>query len=158
MLDAQTRKIASSLTLLVISRLSMALSMPALGLIVWLGGQWLDQKFQAQDAKITAQGEAASNQNILTTSRIETVERSTSARIETIEKTAVSAVDQSAKVNDRLIAVETKQTQDTASSERFQAATLQRLDRMQDSIVSMSNAVAALTAILQSQRDKDRGP
>ena len=154
-LEAQANKIADNVMLLVISRLSMALSLPMLGLVAALGGQWLNQKFEAQDTKITAQAQAANNQNTLTTSRIETLERSSSARIETVEKTASLAVDATSKVNDRLIAVETKQTQDTVSSERFQAATLQRLDRMQDSIIAMSNAMAALTATL---KDRDRAP
>lgn len=156
MFDAQTKSIADNVLLLAISRVSMALSLPMIGMVAWFGMQWLDQKFEAQDQKITRQSEVTSNQNSITTSRIETLERSSAARIETVEKTASVAVDSTSKVNERLIAVETKQAQDTASSERFQAATLQRLDRMQDSIVSMSNAIAALTAILQSQRDKDR--
>ena len=156
MLDSQTKKIADSVLLLAIARISMVLSLPALTFIAWMGGQWLDQKFQIQDAKITSQAETASNQSTLLTSRIETVERNASARIETVEKTAGIAVDEAGKVNSRLTVVETKQTQGDASSERFQTATLQRLDRMQDSIVSMSNAIAALTAILQSEHDKNR--
>lgn len=152
--DTQTKTIADSVILLAIARISMALSLPALGLVVWLSGQWLDQKFAAQDAKIVAQEKATDNQVKITTSRIETVERSAAARIETAEKTAAVAVSQSASVNERLIAVETKQTEDRASSERFQNATLQRLDRMQDSIVSMSNAISALTATLQANQPR----
>lgn len=154
MFDSQARNIAENVTLLAVARLSMALSMPMLGLIAWLGSSWLEQKFEAQDTKITAQSTAASNQTTITTARIETVERSAAARVETVEKTAGIAVEQAAKVNDRLIAVETKQTQDSAASERFQSATLQRLDRMQDSIVVMSNGISALTATLQSERDR----
>ncbi|MER8555510.1 hypothetical protein NKH69_00035 [Mesorhizobium sp. M0976] len=63
------------------------------------------------------------------------------------------------QVNERLIAVETKQTQDAASSEKFQSATLTRLDRVQDSIVGLSNAVAALTATLQAvAEERNRSP
>lgn len=149
--DQQTKSIADNVLLLAIARLSMALSLPALGLMSWLGGAWLDGKFEAQDDKIAVQREAAENQSKITTSRIETGERAAAARIETAESTARIAVTQAAQVNERLIAVETKQTEDRASSERFQNAVLQRLDRMQDSIVNMSNAVAALTA-LQAER------
>lgn len=156
MFDRQTKTIASNLTLLVISRLSMALSLPVLGLIAWLAGEWLDNKFETQDSKIAAQTVAATNQNTLTTTRIETVERTAAAKAETAEKAIQAAVVQAAQINDRLIAVETKQAQDSAASERFQNATLQRLDRMQDSLVSMSNAIAALTATLQAQEENDR--
>ncbi len=154
MFEAQTKNIADNMLLLVVSRLSMALSLPTLALIAWLGGQWLDQKFAMQDNKITAQGNSSENQGRITTARIETVERAAASRTESVERTATLAVEAAAKVNERLIAVETKQTQDSAASERFQAATLQRLDRMQDSIIAMSNAVAALTATLQADRDR----
>jgi hypothetical protein len=152
MFDTQTKSIANSVILIAIARISMALSLPMLGLVVWLSGQWLEHKFEAQDAKIEAQEKATRNQTDITTSRIETVERSAAARIETAEKTAGVAVTQSARVNERLIAVETKQAEDRAASERFQNATLQRLDRLQDSVVSMSNAIAALTATLQASQ------
>lgn len=158
MFDAQTKSIANSVILLAVARISMALSLPALGFVAWLASAWLDQKFEAQDAKITAQEKASQNQSSITTTRIETVERSAAARIETAEKTASIAVTQSASVNERLIAVETKQTQDAALAERFQNATLQRLDRMQDSIVNMSNAIAALTATLQAAAEDRRRP
>lgn len=151
MFDQQTKSIADSVILLAIARLSMALSLPAIGFVSWLGVQWLDQKFEAQDSKIVAQSLASTNQNTLTTTRIETLERSTAAKIETAEKVGQTAILQTGQINDRLIAVETKQAQDSASAERFQNATLQRLDRMQDSIVSMSNGLAALTAVLQQQ-------
>lgn len=154
MFDKQTKTIAENVTLLAIARISMALSLPTLGLIAWLGGQWLDQKFAMQDAKITAQGVAATSQNTLTTTRIETVERTAAAKAETAERTIQSAIGQAAQINDRLTVVETKQAQDSVSSERFQNATLQRLDRMQDSIVAMSNAIAALTATLQAQQEE----
>jgi hypothetical protein len=153
MFDAQAKNIAENVTLLVVARLSMALSLPALGFIVWLGGQWLDQKFEMQDGKITAATATATNYNTITTSRIDSLERTSAARVDTVERTAGVAVDEASKVNNRLVAVETKQTQDSAASERFQTATLQRLDRMQDSIIAMSNAVAALTATLQADRD-----
>lgn len=156
MFDKQTKTIAENVTLLAIARISMALSLPAFGLIAWLGGQWLEQKFAMQDAKITAQSVASTTQNNLTTTRIETVERTAAAKLETAEKATQTALGQAAQINDRLIAVETKQAQDSAASERFQNATLQRLDRMQDSIVAMSNAISALTATLQAQQENDR--
>lgn len=156
MFDKQTRTIASNLTLLVVSRVSMALSLPVLGLIAWLAGEWLDNKFEVQDSKIAAQTTASINQDRITTARIETVERTAASKLESAEKATQTALQQASQINDRLIAVETKQTQDSAASERFQNATLQRLDRMQDSIVAMSNAISALTATLQAERENDR--
>ncbi|MER8615211.1 hypothetical protein [Mesorhizobium sp. M1216] len=69
---------------------------------------------------------------------------------------ASQASELASKTSDRLIAVETKQTQESASSDRFQAATLSRLDRVRDSIVGLSYAVAALTATIQSIVENDR--
>jgi hypothetical protein len=154
MFDQQTKHIAENVTLLVVARVSMALSLPTIAAIFWLSMQWLDNKFDAQDAKIVAVDKATQNQSAITTTRIETVERTAAAKIETTEKQAGIAVTQAASVNERLIAVETKQTEDRASNERFQNATLQRLDRLQDSVVSMSNAVSALAATLQANSNK----
>ncbi len=56
----------------------------------------------------------------------------------------------------RLTAVETKQSEAATSNEKFQTATLNRLDRVQDSIVGLSNTVAALTATLQTIVDDKR--
>lgn len=125
-----TTKIAENVLLLAVARVSMALSLPLIGFVAWLGGQYLESKFDVINDRVT-----------------------------TVEQRASLASDQVAKVNDRLIAVETKQTQDGAASEKFQNATLTRLDRVQDSIVGLSNAVAALTATLQAvAEDRNRPP
>jgi hypothetical protein len=118
-------KIAENVLLLAFARISMALALPTIGLIAFLGSQWLEGKFTAQADIVNQQ-------------------------IATVTQTATRANDVAGKVNDRLIAVETKQVQDAASSDKFQAATLARLDRVQDSIVGLSNAVSALTATLQA--------
>ncbi|MHA6686336.1 hypothetical protein [Mesorhizobium sp. A556] len=119
------QKIAENVLLLAFARVSMALALPTIGLIALLGSQWLEGKFDAQ-AKVVNQ------------------------QITTVTATATRANDVASKVNDRLIAVETKQVQDGASNDKFQTATLARLDRVQDSIVGLSNAVSALTATLQA--------
>ncbi|HKS72680.1 MAG TPA: hypothetical protein VJQ82_05740 [Terriglobales bacterium] len=124
-----TQKIAENVLLQAIARVSMALSLPVIGLIAWLGGQYLEGKFDIINDRVTA-----------------------------VEKTAAAASDQAIKVNDRLISVETKQAQDAVSSEKFQDATLTRLDRVQDSIVGLSNAVAALTATVQAIADEKHRP
>ena len=140
-----SEKIAENVLLLAIARVSMAMAMPMLGLITFLGSQWLEGKFDAQDRAIAVQSATSENQAKLTTARVETVERS-----------AQSAIDQAGAVNAKLSIVETKQNENTVSNDKFQAATLSRLDRVQDSIVGLSNAVSALTAVMQTQLENNR--
>lgn len=119
--NTASEKIADNVLLLAIARVSMALALPTIGLLTFFGSQWLD-------GRIDSVTKTADQANVV----------------------ALKANDVAGKVNDRLIAVETKQVQDMASNERFQNGTLNRLDRVQDSIVGLSNAVSALTATLQS--------
>ncbi|WP_192384758.1 hypothetical protein [Mesorhizobium silamurunense] len=120
-MNGSAQKIADSVLLLAVARVSMALSLPLLGLISYLGTAYLDSKFEATNQRVTA------------------VEQKT---------------EQVSKINDRLIAVETNQTASTSSREKFENATLARLDRVQDSIVGLSNAVAALTATVQAMAEQ----
>lgn len=143
--NTASEKIADNVLLLAVARVSMALAMPTIGLIAFLGSQWLEGKFEAQDKAIATQSTASENQAKITTARVETVERS-----------AQSAIDQAGAVNGRLAIVETKQNENAASNEKFQAATLTRLDRVQDSIVGLSNAVSALTAVMQTTIENNR--
>ncbi|TPN79952.1 hypothetical protein [Mesorhizobium sp. B1-1-2] len=115
-----SQKIAENVLLLAFARVSMALALPTIGLLFWLYSQWQDTRLDTMQGQIVEAQQSASE-----------------------------ASSKATKVSDRLIAVETKQVQDAASSEKFQSATLTRLDRVQDSIVGLSNAVAALTATLQ---------
>lgn len=115
------QKIAENVLLLAVARVSMALSLPMIGLLFWLYSEWRDDKLEA----IRTQAVAA-------------------------QQTATDTSETVTRVSDRLIALETKQVQDTATNDRFQAATLARLDRVQDSIVGLSNAVAALTRPLST--------
>ncbi|CAN7377109.1 hypothetical protein LJR231_002275 [Phyllobacterium sp. LjRoot231] len=116
----------------------MALAIPLISSIVYLGSGWLNNKFDTQE-------KTAEQAVLMQTSRID--------RIET---TATTAIEQSAKVNERLMVVETKQVTADATAANFQKDTLIRLDRLQDSMVSMSNAIAALTATMQAREDYDR--
>lgn len=131
-MSGNVEKIADNVLLLAAARLSMVLAMPTLGLIAFFGTQWLD-------GRIDAVTKTADQANVVAGRANEVADR----------------------VNDRLIAVETKQVQDMAANERFQNGTLTRLDRVQDSIVGLSNAVAALTATLQAvaeERNQNRTP
>lgn len=123
-----SERIAGNILLLAVARVSMALALPLLGTLFWLYSSW-------QDAQLVA----------------------LQTQINQTQNAAQQASQLALKLSDRLIAVETKQVQDAASSEKFQSATLTRLDRVQDSIVGLSNTVAALTATLQSiVNDKER--
>jgi hypothetical protein len=138
MTGERTQKIADNVMLRAVARVSMALAMPTIMLIVFLGSNWLDGKFDKQ---------ATASQNAIDVQI---------TRIDRIEKTATTAIDQSTKVNDRLTVVETKQVTADATAAKFQNDTLTRLDRLQDSMVSMSNAIAALTATMQAREDYER--
>jgi len=122
-----SQKIAENVLLLAVARVSMALALPTIGLIFWLYSGWQDKQMDAMQTQIVQ----------------------TQSTAQDTSKLAVS-------LSERLVAVETKQVRDTASSEKFQSATLTRLDRVQDSIVGLSNAVAALTATLQAVVDDKR--
>lgn len=129
-MSGNAQKIAENVLLLVIARVSMALSLPLIGFIAWLGGQYLESKFEVVNDRVTQ-----------------------------VEQKAGDATLQATRTSDRLIAVETKQAQDAVASEKFQNATLTRLDRVQDSIVGLSNTVAALTATLQAvAEERKRSP
>ena len=128
-MSGNAQKIAENVLLLAVARVSMALSLPLIGFMAWLGGQYLESKFEVVNDRVTV-----------------------------VEKKAGDASMQAIRTNDRLIAVETKQAQDAVASEKFQNATLTRLDRVQDSIVGLSNTVAALTATLQAMTDNRAQP
>lgn len=119
-----SERIAGNVLLLAVARLSMALALPTLGLLFYLYSSWQD----AQLDKVQSQ-------------------------INQTQHAVEQASELALKLSDRLIAVETKQVQDAASSEKFQSATLTQLDRVQGSLIGLSNAVAALTATLQSVVD-----
>jgi hypothetical protein len=52
------------------------------------------------------------------------------AQVATVQQSAEDAFAKASKLSDRLISVETKQVQDSAASDKFQTATLSRLDRV----------------------------
>lgn len=133
---------ANNALLLVVARVSMALALPVLGAISTIGAMYLDQKFEAQEVKIIQTRQAFDNETKVQL-----------ARTQRIENIATSAVDSATKVSDRLISVETKQNQESIASAQFQNATLNRLDKMQESIIILSNSIASLTATLQAQEN-----
>lgn len=137
---ARAESAANNAILMTVARLSMALALPIIVGITTIGGMYLDQKFENQEVKIQQQRIHAENE-----AKIHV------ARIERIEQMSTLAIENAAKVAERLISVETKQTQESVNSAQFQQATLARLDRMQESIISLSNSIASLTATLRAQ-------
>lgn len=134
--------VANNAILIMVARLSMALAIPVLGTVTTIGAMYLDQKFEAQEAKIQQQRTASEQESRIQISRIERIERMSTV-----------AIENAAKVGERLISVETKQNQESVASSQFQQATLVRLDKMQESIITLSNSIASLTATLQAQQN-----
>jgi len=120
-------KIANNTIILAIARLSMVLSLPAIGLIFWLYTGWQEDKLNDIRTQVTI-----------------------------AQNSATAASDKATGVSDRLIAVETKQVQDAAAGARFQSEMLARMDRMQDALVGLSNSVSALTATVQALAENQR--
>ena len=126
-MSGNAQKIAENTILTAVARVSMTLALPTICLIFWLGWIYIDAQFEDTNGKLVD-----------------------------AQRMATTASEKAGKVNERLIAVETKQVKDAASSEKFQTATLTRLDRVQDSLVGLSNAVAALTATIQAIESEKR--
>lgn len=120
---AASENIVNSTLLLAVSRLSMALALPTLGVIAWLGVAWLDQRFDAQTRTIAE-----------TAQSVQSLQQSVPAISERVGKL------------------------ETSNEERadYRRQTLERLDRMEASLVTLSNAVAALTATMDAQRRSSR--
>lgn len=68
------------------------------------------------------------------------------AVVSSAESSASEAATATIVLSTKLTAVETKQIEAATSNNEFRWATLNRLDRMPDSQVGLSNAVAALDA------------
>lgn len=138
MFEDRTKKLADNILIRAIARASMVLSMPTLGLIVFLGQSWINERFNRieKDSEVQLQFQAG--------------------RLERVERTATLAIENSGKVNDRLTVVETKQVASDATASKFQNDTLNKLDQVQMGMTSMSNAISALTATMQAQQDYNR--
>ena len=122
-----SERVVNSMWVTAIARLSMASALPVLSLILWLYTGWQADKLDAVQTQVKQ-----------------------------AQTSAQQASDQTIKLSERLTTVETKQAEATISSEKFQSSTLSRLDRIQDSIVGLSNTVAALTATLQAVAEDRR--
>lgn len=121
-----TRKVADNVILVIAARLSMVLALPTIGFMAWLYHGWQEERFA--------------------TLRTEVVEA---------QRSAEAAEKKVSDVSARLVAVETRQTQEAQAGDRFQRETLARLDRMQDALIQLSNSVSALTATVQTLAEHD---
>lgn len=135
-MTVEPKRIAENTALLLISRISMALCIPLFSLLGYFYWQSLDAKFEVinnQVAVIKSKADDASD-------------------------AAVKASELAGKANDRLTAVETRQTSDANSSDKFQIETLKRLDDVQSSISTLASAVAGLTATINAmEKHQARG-
>lgn len=158
--ETAAEKVASNQVLLAVARVSMALAIPAISVITILGSMYIDQKFASADSKMNL-NQSAITEKVTTlektlTTKVESVERSAELRNQAYEASAMRTADLISKLSDKLIAVETRQSEDAAQSERFSAAVLLRLDRLQDSQVIASNSIATLTATVQALIEQNR--
>ncbi len=143
--NTASERITENVLLTAIARMSMALSLPALGFVAYLFNANLEQKFEAQDKAIAAQATASENQSRIVT-----------ARVESVERIAQAATEQAGMVNNQLSVLKSEQASASVSNEKFQQNTLTRLDRLSDSLTGLSNAVSALTAVTQSMLENNR--
>lgn len=75
-------------------------------------------------------------------------------RVDKLEAAATEAAETVDGIEKRLIILETNNARGRAERELFQQQTFARLDKLNDSLISLSNTVAALTATVQTMRDR----
>lgn len=121
------RKIVDSTIMTAIARLSMVFAVPLICALAYLYQGWQNDKLDTIRDQVAGAADAAN-----------------------------FASTKASDVSDRLIAVETKQAKDAASSSQFQAEMFSRQDRMQDAIIGLSKSVSALTATVQALADNQR--
>lgn len=133
-----SEKIVNSVIITAIARVAMVLALPAIYAFFQLYSSQQAATLERMKTDLTSQIMAAQ------------------AVASSAQSSASDASTATVGLSTRLTAVETKQSEAATSNEKFQAATLSRLDRMSDSLVGLSNAVAALTASVQLVVDEKR--
>lgn len=131
-------KIVNSVIITAIARGAMVIALPVIYVIVQLYSSQQATALETMKKDLTNQIMAAQ------------------AVASSAQSSASDASTATVALSTRLTAVETNQAAAATSNEKFQTATLNRLDRVQDSIVGLSNTVAALTATLQAVVDDKR--
>lgn len=140
-MTSRSEKIVNSVIITMVARLSMVLALPAIYAAFQLYSSLQSSNFERLKEDLTSQIMAA--QSVASSAQSSASDASTATMALSI----------------RLTAVETKQSEAASTNEKFQTATLNRLDRVQDSIVGLSNTVAALTATLQAvAEERNRSP
>lgn len=130
-IEETARGLADNAVLQVLSRLSM-LAMPLLvGFVMWLGGSWVEQRFTIADSLVTTQIMPLNG------------------RVQALEENLRSAAEQSTKIQDRLAAIETRQTTTELNlkagndaRERFQVEISQSVKDLKDDTRTATNALA----------------
>ncbi|WP_144223483.1 hypothetical protein [Mesorhizobium amorphae] len=134
----RSEQIVNSVIITAIARLAMVAALPVIYLVFQLYSSQQASALDKMKTDLTSQIMAAQ------------------AVASSAQTSASDASTATSALSTRLTAVETKQSEAATSNERFQTATLSRLDRMSDSLVGLSNAVAALTASVQLVVDEKR--
>ena len=147
--ESAAEKVAKNHLLLAVARISMVLALPTITLIATMGSNQLESKFVEIQNKIDLNQSSVSQ-------KFSAVEKAAESQATITREENKTQSELVTKLSDKLIAVETKQTQDAAQLERFQTAVLIRLDRLQDSQVTSSNAISTLTATVQALIEQNR--
>jgi len=120
-------KLADSVGLRLIARLSMIGATPVLGMLGWLAMNWLDTRF---------------------------VEQASATAIVAAQVQEVSL--QIPALKDRVLTLETNSVRGRADREKFQDDTIRRLDAMQSAISSLVAGQAAMNATMEAERRQKR--
>lgn len=123
----RSEQIAENTVVKAIARMSMTVSLPIIGLIAWLAGEWLDGRFQAQAA----------------------VAQSLSVRVDRLEDTSGGQAQ-------RLATLERVIQDGRADRLAFQREMREDFNHVRTAVVQQSNTIAALTATLQTLMERER--
>lgn len=122
--------LAENAVLLIFARISMALVLPAISLITWLGWQYIQNQFDQQESKLGVQQQQ-------------------------IQEIQDGLRDQSSKSHDistRVTLVENNLSSEARSNSQFRETMILKMDRFDEAIRDMSSALAGLTATLNADR------
>lgn len=127
-------KIADSTTVLVLSRLSMMAIVPMALIIIWFGRDYLDTKFEVQNATLAA-----------AITRVANVELALKENVDAID----AAGSKIAGIDTRTSSIEAARVEARRAADDRSDAVLNQLAQQQAAIMDLSVKVSALTAVMQ---------
>ncbi len=146
MVSLTVKDVAENQTLTAVARASMALALPTIIAVTSLGGGWLSSRFETIETKL----EQADK-------RVTAVESSLTGRVQTAEQSVSTLLQQINSMNLKLTQVETKQTQESLISERFQRDTSVRLESLQDLLRRLDTSVTELSTTMRLMGSRVNG-